>query len=182
MGSEGNENLDVTIINPTFTGDFGWVKGADWTLPGTFARFQATQVFSSVLFQITSGFKANNTFIIEFDLANVNIFLPAGGMRVVLGVQSSGIRYRTNGHKKEVISTAAEAFQLGFTLSPSTIGDRLDLDNIIVRIPSGEVITTLEINWPDVKRFEYSKGTVIDNIATLASRNGKTNCLVGYND
>jgi len=128
LGAANTGRGEELITNGTFTGDTDWTKGTGWTLPGTVADSDATQVADSDLSQ---------TVVITPGLSYEAIFTAAnrtvGNVTAVVG--------GTEGTDRATNATFTETIIAGNTDSLFAIRADLDWDGDVDNVSLKEVVS-----------------------------------------
>ena len=179
MGLDPDEDVGTVILDPQYLTGVPWVLTSPWQRIANRADYDGNRVGFGAVSQINITTLLGGLYILTFDMGNAN-FSGGRGVKVRLNGISDGTVYNTNGTHETEIFTPYDNSILQLTVIPKVAGDTCWIDNWLIRPASNYVRDVLNIVWPGPQKYEFINvdGTRMNQ--TMASRNGKTNCLIAF--
>lgn len=180
MGIPVDDDIGELITNGDFDSSGDWDVRTPWNISGGNAILWRTSPVENGLRQYNRNFLQGNSYRIIFNLLIADfVNEPAKGVIVNTMNHSFG-PFNTVGIKSIDVFNSGTSTAFSFFTNSTDVGDYAVISEVSVMTLGPYVVETLGIDWPRVRKTEFSAGELTDYYQTLASFNGGTNCLISY--
>lgn len=171
---------DASVRNGEFNWEPDWNYGAGWSRSPNYAQLITTGAGFEYLSQTGIQTEIGVTYQLTFKITFQNIAVINFGLIVDLSGDTDGLKYNNPGTYVATIVSTQENSTLRFHHDWVNAGLIVRIDSIQISSQLNFPANALGFDWPDDRRTELFNfgGGRFNQI--LASRNGKTNCLMAY--